>query len=67
MIKNHQANHSSFEQWYPNEAPLIQLLLKIVKENDILKILNPQAALKKHPINTRESSKRPLNLKRLSL
>jgi hypothetical protein len=66
-IKIHRSYHSSFEQWYPNEAPLIKLLLKILYKNDILKILNPQAALQKHPINTLESSKHPLNLVRLSL
>jgi hypothetical protein len=58
--------HSSFELWYPNEAQLIQLLLKILKENAIIKILKPQAALQKHPIYTLESSKHPLNLVRLS-
>jgi hypothetical protein len=58
---------SSFEQLFPNEAPLIRLLLKSLKENNILKILNPQAALQKHPIHTLESSKHPLNIVRLSL
>jgi hypothetical protein len=66
-FKNHGTYHSSFKQWYPNEATLIQLLLKIIKESDILKILNPQSALQKHSIHTLESSKHPLNLLRLSL
>jgi hypothetical protein len=29
MIKSHLTYHSSFEQWYPNEAPRIRLFLKI--------------------------------------
>jgi hypothetical protein len=61
-IKSHRTYHSSFEQWCPNEAPLIRLFLKILKENDIFKILNYQVALQKRPIYPLKSSKPTLNI-----
>jgi hypothetical protein len=32
-IKSQRAYHSSYEQWYPNEAPHIRLFLKILNQN----------------------------------
>jgi hypothetical protein len=30
-IKNHRTYHSSFEQWYPNEAPADSIIVKNFK------------------------------------
>jgi hypothetical protein len=67
MIKNHRTYHSSFDQWFPNEALCIRLFLKNFNENSKKKIFNPQAALQKHPIYTMELSKHPLTRETIPL